>query len=99
MANLTEYDLSGIRGSDLVGTSQTINTMSGGLLGISMLLAICVVVFSILALFGDMKAALYGSSFTGLILGLVFMGMGILSPAIFFLFVILVIVIVILITR
>ena len=96
---LTEYDLSLLQGNDFVTLLQSINTMAGGYLGITMLLTICMVVFGILSLFGDPKSAFFGSSFAGLILGFLFLGIGILSPAIFFLFVLINIAIIIVITR
>ena len=99
MTNLTEYDLSTIQGNDLMSMIRSIHEMSNGLLGPSLLFAICIILFSILTLLGDAKTAFYGTSFAALILGFVFLGLQILSPAIFFLIVILVVIVMIIISR
>jgi len=95
MANLTEYDLSTIRSGSFVEILQSINTMAQGYLGITMLLSIVFVLFAIMSIFGDPKSAFFGSAFAGLLLSFVFLGLGILSPTLFFLFVILVIVVIV----
>lgn len=99
MSNLTEYDLSLIGGSDFVSMLRSINEMSSGVLGISILLAITLIIFSFLTLISDSKSAFYGSSFASLILGFVLLSLQILSPAFFFLIVILMVIIMIIIMR
>jgi len=95
MANLTEYDLSTIRGGSFVEILQSINTMAQGYLGITMLLAIVFTLFAIMSLFGDPKSAFFGSAFAGLLLSFVFLALGILTPTIFALFAVLVIVVIV----
>jgi len=99
MANLTEYDLSSLRGGSFVSILQSVNTMAQGYLGIAMLLAIVFTLFAILSLFGDTKSAFFGSAFAGLLLSFIFLGLGILSPVLFFLFVLLVVVVIVIILQ
>ena len=88
MANLTEFDLSGLTVGGIVGALQQINTYANGYLGVSLTVALSVIVFSILAFFGDLRAAFFGSAFSSFGIALVCLSMNLMTPSLFFLFVV-----------
>lgn len=70
MVNITTF--TNTTDGSLVGIAQAINTESGGLFGIVILLAIYVVVFIIANKGGDSKNAFVVSAFIGGIMGIIF---------------------------
>ena len=97
--NLVEYDLNSLNVSDFGLLLQGLNEMMGGYLGVILILTISFIVFGVLSLFGDGRSSLYGSAFSSLLLSFIFLGLQILTPTMFFIFVVINVAMIIVMTR
>ena len=104
MANVTntdiqEYNIDLLRVTDFGLLLQGLNEMMGGYLGVILILTISIVVFGVLSLFGDGKSSLYGATFSSLLLSFICLGLQILTPTMFFIFVVINVAMIIVMTR